>query len=120
MNWNCKKWPLRYRYLIILVTFVLGVIFFSTRGHAEETVGGHIKEGVFDTLAASAAAFGAMEFAATGNIGAGMILATLSAKEICSACDEFRCAWDLYYDRDQNHENDQMNEPNPPDFFDRQ
>ncbi len=111
IEWNYRKWPLKYRYLIIIIAFILSTIFFATKGHAEETISGHITEDVFDTLAATAAFIGAAEQVATGNIVTGVILATLGGKEINNAYDEFKAAWYLY--REPNNENDSDRDISP-------
>lgn len=115
-----RKWKPKTRVWWIVVIAIVSFIFFASRGHAEETIGDHIRDGVFDTLAATAAFAGAAQQAATGNFINGATLAVLGSKEAWEACGEFRAAWDLYYEGNSSDTNECYNEPNTPDLHDRQ
>jgi hypothetical protein len=106
MEWNYRKWSNRKRLIGLLIIFILSIFFFASRAHAEETIGGHIKEAVIDTLTATAAIVGAAEQSMTGNFVTGAILTTLAGNEIVKAYGEIRCAWDLYRSYDDPNRND--------------
>ena len=95
------------------------MIAFSRKAIAEETVGDHVKEAVYDTLSAAALTFAAAESTVTGNLIAGGILCTLATREIFSAYYEAQAAWNLYRDND-GISYEPTYEPNQVDFFDRQ
>jgi len=97
-----RKWPVKYRLLALLIVFILSVFFFATKVHAEETVGDHVKEAVFDTLAGVVAVAGAAEQAVTGNLVTGAILSSLAAREFVEAYKETREAWNMYRSNDDD------------------
>lgn len=111
MQWNYRKWSNRKRLIGLLIIFILSIFFFASRGHAEETIGGHLKEAVIDTMAATVCIVGAVEQSATGNFVTGAILTTLAGNEIVKAYEEVKCAWHLY--RDPNSENDRDRDISP-------
>lgn len=106
MNWDCKTWPPRYRFIFLAVIVILSSIIFSRKGCAEETVGGHIQEAVFHTLSASAVGFAAAEAAVAGNPVLGSVLCSLATREIFCAYDHGKAAWDLYRSYDDPNRND--------------
>lgn len=102
MNWNYRKWTYKQRLLGLLIVAILAFFFFISRGHAEETAGDHLKEAVFDTLAASASFVAAAEQAATGNFVTGAVLTSLGVREGISAYYEYKAAYEIYYSPNEN------------------
>lgn len=112
MNWDYRKWKPRTRVIWVFIIGIASIIFFATKGHAEETVGEHLKEAVFDTVAAAAAFTGAAQQAATGNFVNGAMLAILGGREVINAYNEYRAAWDVYHSYDGTDDYDRNISPN--------
>lgn len=121
MEWNYRKWKPRTRVIGVFITFIIFFMLFIAKGHAEETVSGHIKEAVFDTLNGGVAMAAAAEAAATGNFMVGIALSAIASREFGKAYYEGQAAWDLYWDNGEAmKEPEPSYEPNQTDFFDRQ
>ncbi len=69
----------------VLIVFIVFLTLFISKGHAEETVGQHIQEAVFDTLTGGLALAGAVEAAATGNFIVGAALSAVASREFGNA-----------------------------------
>lgn len=101
-----KQWPVQYRLLAVFFVFVVFLVLFASRGHAEEpkTVSELAKEAVIDGLAGTVSIAAAAEQAITGNFYTGAALAILGAHEVIKAYEEAREAWNLYCSRDNDYD----------------
>lgn len=73
---------------------------------AEETVGEHVQEAVYDVLSAAGMSIAAFEATALGNPATGMILCSLATREVFQAFYEARAAWNIYFDSSYSNEMD--------------
>lgn len=96
MEWNYRKWRPAYRFIFLAIIVIVSSIIFANRLRAEETIGDHVKEAVFDTLSAGAITIAAAEAAASGNPVAGAILCSLASREVFNAYGEAKAAWELF------------------------
>lgn len=84
------------------------------KAHAEETVGQHVQEAVYDVLSAAGLSIAAFEAAVVGGPVAGMIMCSLATRDAFHAYYEAKAAWDLYFD--PSYSNDRDISPNESSF----
>lgn len=102
-----KKWPMKYRMILIVAAFIIFFFLFINRAHADENTTDYtidfVQDSAVDALAAAVAMAGAAEQAATGNLATGLALAALSASEAGKAYLEAKKAWDSYNNNSESY-----------------
>ncbi|HEV7737068.1 MAG TPA: hypothetical protein VGO47_06830 [Chlamydiales bacterium] len=102
MNWNYKTWSPRKQLVFYVILIIFFVFLFNHKVWAEETVGEHLKEAVFDTLSGAAMTIAVIESTALGNPYSGAILSVLATREFLHAYQEAVAAWNMYFDASDN------------------
>jgi hypothetical protein len=116
MEWNPNKWSKRTKIIWMILVFLVAFFHSVNRAHAEETVGQHIKEAVYDVMSASIAVAGAAQSTATGNFVIGFMCVAVAGHEIGEAYYELKSAWDLYRSDDYESYLDRDISPNEANF----